>query len=162
MHFEHFVGLIIFIGAFVLMLLTVPWQEIKRWLLFGFISGLGIAIILLLVMQNWLGLWIFRKIDFLYLGRIPIILSAAWAPAEIFFAHFFIRYQNLFLRLLMILFFPALAVAVHFIQIWNRMLVYYHWNYAGTFLVSLAIHFGLAVYLKMRFYKFAGVSGGQT
>ena len=148
MHFEHFMGLITFSGAFILMLLTVPWREVKRWSLFGTLSGLGVAIILLLVMQNWLGLWVFRKVDFFYLGRIPIILSAAWAPAEIFFAHFFIRYQNSFLRLLMIFFLPALAVAVHFVQIWNRMLVYHHWNYAGTFLVSLAIHVGLALYLR--------------
>lgn len=160
MHFEYFMGLITFSGAFVLTLLTVPWREIKKWMPFGLISGLGAAIILLLVMQNWLGLWVFRKIDFFYLGRIPIILSAAWVPAEIFFAHFFIRYQNPFLRLLIIFFLPALAVAVHFIQIWNRMLVYYHWNYAGTFLVSLAIHFGLALYLRIYFYKFARISGG--
>lgn len=104
-------GLITFSGAFILMLLTVPWREVKRWSLFGLISGLGVAIILLLVMQNWLGLWVFRKVDFFYLGRIPIILSAAWTPAEIFFAHFFIRYQNSSLRLLMIFFLPALAVA---------------------------------------------------
>ncbi len=32
----------------------------------------------------------------------------------------------------------------------------------GTFLVSLAIHFGLALYLKMCFYKFVRIPGVQT
>ncbi|HBF39666.1 MAG TPA: hypothetical protein DDW50_20420 [Firmicutes bacterium] len=134
------------------MFLTVPWHQIKRFALFGVISGLGTAIALLLVMQNWLGVWIYQKVDFLYIGRIPLILSAAWTPAEIFFAHFLSRYQRPLLRLLLIFFIPAVAVSIHFIQIWNQMLIYHHWNYLGTYLVSLGIHWGIALYLH-RVYK---------
>lgn len=152
MYFEHFMGLFTFFGALLLMLLTVPWHEIKRLSPFGVFSGLGVAFALLLVMQNWLGLWVYHQVDFLYWGRIPLILSAAWIPVEIFFAHFLGRYQRPFLRLLLIFFIPAVAVAIHFIQIWNHMLIYHHWNYGGTYLVSLGIHCGLALYLN-RVYK---------
>lgn len=145
-------GLIIFTGSMFLMFLTVPWHQIKRFVLFGVVSGLGIAIILHLVMQNWLGFWLYRKVDLLYLGKIPLILSAAWIPTEIFFAHFLNRCQYFWLRVLLILSLPTLAVGMHFIQIWNRMLTYHHWNYFDSFLVSLGIQLGLALYLT-RVYK---------
>lgn len=147
MHFEQYTGLLVFSGALMLMLLTVPWPAIKKWLPFGLVSGLGIAFLLILIMQNWLHLWIFRHVDFIYLGTIPLILSAAWTPTEIFFAHFLSRYQGPALRLLLILAIPAVAVAVHFFQIQNHVLTYQHWNYFGTYLVSSGIHFGLAYYL---------------
>lgn len=145
-------GLIIFAGSLLLMGLTVPWREIKKFALFGLISGLGIATILLLIMQNWFGFWIYHQVDFLYIGRIPVILSAAWTPTEIFFAHFLSKYQHLWPRLLLLLFIPTIAAGIHFIQIWNRMLTYHHWNYTGTFLISLAIHLGITFYLN-RVYK---------
>jgi hypothetical protein len=152
MYFEHLMGLIIFVGSLLLMVLTVPWPEIKKFSIFGVLSGLGLAIVLLIIMQNWLGLWIYHKVDFLYLGRIPLILSAAWMPAEIFFAYFFSHYQRPMIRFILILFLPAVAVGIHFIQIWNHMLTYHYWNYWGTYIVSLVIHAGLALYLK-RVYK---------
>lgn len=136
------------------MLLTVPWQQIRRLARFGIVSGLGIAFLLILVMQNWLHLWIFHQIDFIYLGGIPVLLSAAWAPVEIFFAHFLSRYQHPILRLLLILAIPAVAVGVHFFQIQLGTLTYHHWNYFGTYLISLGIHTGLALYLN-RVYKIA-------
>jgi hypothetical protein len=144
---EHMMGLIIFAGSLLVMLSTVPWAEIKRFALFGLSGGLGVGAVLTLVMQNWLGLWVFRQVDLLYLDRIPLLLLAAWTPTEIFFAHFLSRYQHLWPRLLLILFIPAISVAVHFIQLWNGMLIYRHWNLLGTFLLSLAIHVSLAYYL---------------
>ena len=152
MYFQNLLGLIIFSAAFLLMILTVPWEEIKRFAGFGIISGLGIAGFLLLVMQNWLGLWIYHQVDLIYVARIPIILSAAWVPAEIFFAHFLDRNSQPILRLVLILFLPAVAVGAQFFQIWNHMLTYHNWNYLGTYFVSLGIHGGLAFYLN-RFFK---------
>jgi hypothetical protein len=152
MHFEHLMGLIILAGASLLTLLTVPWHEIKKFALFGLTSGLGIAISLILVLQNRLGFWIYRKVDVLYLYKIPLTLSAAWIPMEIFLAHFLSRYQSPWRRLLLVLFIPAVAVGIHYILIWNRMLSYHHWNYLWTFLLSLGIHVGLAYFLN-RAYK---------
>jgi hypothetical protein len=140
-------GLIILAGSLVLMLLTVPGPEIRRFAPFGIVSGLGTGLMLILVMQNWLGLWFYHKVDLFYLGRVPLLLSAAWAPTEVFFAYFLSRYQHFWPRLVLILFIPGLATGIHIIQIWDRMLVYRHWTLPATFILSLAIHVGLAYYL---------------
>lgn len=156
MHIGNLMGFLVFAIILSLMFLVVPWEGIKRFSLFGVVSGLGIAFGLLFVMQNWLGLWVFHRVDFFYLGRIPLILSAAWVPTEIIFAYYFSRYQHPLFRLSLILLIPLMVVAIHFIQIMNRSLLYHHWNYAGTYLVSLCVHFGLAFYLK-RAYQISKV-----
>lgn len=148
MFFKNLMGLIIFTGALLLLILTVSLSEIKRFAVFGLVSGLGIAFTLILLMQNWLGLWTFHQVDLLNFIRIPLFLSAAWVPAEIFFAHFLSQYQHPWLRVLLLLFLPAIAVGIHFILIWNQMLTYYYWDYWGTFFISLGIHIGLALYLN--------------
>lgn len=150
--FENLMGLIISTGSLLLMLLTVPWHIIKRIFVFGVVSGFGLAVVLILIMQNWLGFWTFHRVDFLYFDGIPLFLSAAWTPAEIFFAHFLSQYRYAALRFLLIIFIPAIAVAIHFILIWNQMLAYHQWNLFWTFLVSLGIHLGIAFYLN-RTYK---------
>jgi hypothetical protein len=88
------------VGPEEVMFLTVPGPNIKRLALFGVVSGLGIGIFLILIMQNWLGLWTYHQIDFIYLGRLPLLLLSAWTPVEILFAHFLSRYQQPLLRLL--------------------------------------------------------------
>ncbi|MGD9156346.1 MAG: hypothetical protein PVG90_12725 [Bacillota bacterium] len=57
------------VGPEEVMFLTVPGPNIKRLALFGVVSGLGIGIFLILIMQNWLGLWTYHQIDFIYLFR---------------------------------------------------------------------------------------------
>ncbi len=151
MHYPNLAGLIIFTGSLFLMFLTVPWLQIKRFALFGVVSGLAIAFALILVMQNWLGLWTFYRVDPLYINGIPLLLSAAWVPTEIVFAHFLSQYRQPFLRLWLIFFIPAISVGIHFVLIWNRMLTYRYWNLSATFLVSLAIHLGLALYLNRKY-----------
>jgi hypothetical protein len=151
MYYPDLMGLIIFCGSLLLMLLTVPWQQIERFMLFGIVSGLGIAFLLILIMDHWLGLWEFHRVDFFYLGRIPLFLSAAWSPTEIFFAYFLSRYQQPFLRYLLILFIPGVAAGIHFVLGLNQMLTYQHWNLFGTFLVSLVIHGGLAYFIYQKY-----------
>jgi hypothetical protein len=146
-YFENWMGLIVLGGSSLLMVLTVPWKEIQRFLLFGVFGGLMIGIVLIFILQNRLGLWNFHRIDLIYLGRIPLLLSAAWTPTEIFFAYFLSRCQHFWPRLTLLLFIPGVATAIHFIQIWNRMLIYRHWSLTNTFLLSLVIHVGLAYYL---------------
>ena len=147
-YFENLMGLIIFTGSLFLMLLTVPWHEIKRFAIFGAVGGLGMAIIFILIMQNWLDFWTFHRVDFLYLGKIPFFLSAAWTPTEIFFAHFLNQQKNTLRRFLIIVSIPAAAVVIHLILMWNDMLTYHHWNLFLTFLVSVGIHAGFAYYLN--------------
>ncbi len=151
MYYRDLMGFLIFCGSLLLMMLTVPWRQIKRFWLFGVVSGLGIAFFLILLMDHWLGLWKFQRVDFFYLARIPLFLSAAWAPTEIFFAYFLSRYQQSFLRYLLILFIPAVAAGIHFVLGLNQMLIYRHWNLFGTFLISLAIHAGLAYFIQHKY-----------
>lgn len=148
MYFGNLTGLLLLIGSLLLMCLTVPWPGIKKFALFGLVSGLGIAVVLIFIMQNWFGFWIFHHIDLLYVGGIPLILAAAWAPVEILFAHFLSRNQYSLVSLLLIFAIPVVSVGIHFIQIKNHLLDYHHWNYQLTFLVSLGIHLGLAFYLN--------------
>jgi hypothetical protein len=82
-----------------------------------------------------------------FLPRQGPVTAIGRLGAEVFFAYFLSRYQHFWPRLVLILFIPGLATGIHIIQIWDRMLVYRHWTLPATFILSLAIHVGLAYYL---------------
>ena len=143
---ENIFGMVVFGSSIVLLFLTVPWQRIKEFALLGLIAGVLLAVILVHIMQNLLGVWIFHRADFTVFG-IPVFLSLAWTPLEIFFAHFLSNYRNILLIIGIILALPLGATFLHFLMLENKMLTYHHWNLMWTFLFSLAIHLGIAYYI---------------
>ena len=132
------------------MFLLVPGKQIRQLFPVGLVGGFVLALLLVYVMQNLLGLWSFRQADFLIWGRIPLFLSAAWIPLEIIFGHLLTQYKKVFLMVVLIIGLPAGATFIHYLMIKNQMLFYRSWNLGLTFLVSLGIHLAIGLYLYYR------------
>lgn len=145
--FPGLAGPIIFIGGLVLMFLVVPWERIKELSLIGIVGGLGIAIVLIYIMQNALGLWTFFRVDLVNISGIPLFLAASWFPLIVLFSHFLNQYKNMPLLASTLLAFPLGATLLHLFLIANGMLVYTNWNLALTFILSLGIHLAITLYL---------------
>jgi hypothetical protein len=145
--FENIVGPGLFVTSVVLMFLVVPWERIKKLLPLGLIGGFVVALILLYVMQNLLGLWIFERVDVINILRLPIFLSLAWLPFVITFSHLIAQYRNAVLMIGILAAFPLGATFIHLFFLNNGMLTYNNWNLFGTFIISLAIHLAIAFYL---------------
>lgn len=142
-------GLMILLITSVLMILIVPKERIKELFKFGVVGGLVVALVLVYSMQNVLGFWTFNNVDIINIIGIPILLSAAWIPFVITFAHLLNKYHDITSISIIMFAFPLSAVVVHYILINVGLLQYSHWNLFYTFLVSLGIHIGLAGYLYM-------------
>ncbi len=145
----NLVGLLSVILLVVMMFFFVPREEVRHLLPFGLTFGFGTAIILLLLMQNIYNFWQFIQTDFLYLFNIPLLISAAWIPTVIIFAHW-VKNEVSFMRLLVtISLFAGGATLVHYFLIANQMLVYENWSLVLTFTVSFIIHVVITGYLYM-------------
>jgi len=140
-------GLITFLGGLIIMLLIVPRDNIRSLLSVGLIGGFGVALLLLYFMQNLFGFWVFYRVDFFNILDIPIILSATWIPLVITFSYLSSNYTNLIPIVGFIIAFPVASVLVHLLFIVNGMLFYNNWNLMLTFILSLIIHIGIAIYL---------------
>ena len=144
---EYLAGLLAFAGSAVLMFVLVPWQRVKELAAEGTIIGLGIAIALIYMMQNYLGLWNFNRVDLINIAGMPFFLSAAWIPVVIIFWHLLTQYKNWTLILVVLLAFPLAATFVQLLLVNNNMLVFRNWNLFFTYLVSLGIHITILGYL---------------
>lgn len=144
---ENLAGMILFMLGSVLMLMLVPMDRIIKFSLVGLIGGLGLALVLVYVMQNMFSYWVFKGVDLLYVRGIPILLSSTWIPVEIIFSHLTTKNRSFLTRLGLLIAVPVLAAFLHYLLILNRMLTYNYWNLTGTFLVSLAIHAAILGYL---------------
>lgn len=140
-------GVILFILSLIVMFAFVPRNRIKHFLWVGLIGGFGVALVLVYLMQNLSGYWIFYKVDFLYAFSIPLFLSAAWAPIIISFGYYLSHADDFLDSLAPLMLIPLGAVIVHYLLIKNEMLVYHHWHYSLTFLTSLGILLGITAYL---------------
>ncbi len=144
---RNLVGPIIFLIGATLVFYIIPKEKIKKLLPFGLIAGLGIALLLLYLMQEVWGRWLFYRVDLLYFYEIPFFLSLAWLPMVMLFAYFLKTSSHNLFSFIVILAFPLGATLVHWGLLHNRMLVYHRWDLLGTFGVSLLIHSVLYVYL---------------
>jgi hypothetical protein len=145
--FANLAGPMIFIGSLLFTFLIVPWERIRELFWVGIVGGLLVAFILVYLMQNIFGFWIFHQVDLLYLLGVPFFLSAAWIPVVIIFSHLLAQYESWFLTVMAIMAFPIAATIIHTFLIANQMLTYHNWNLMLTFLISLAIHLGILGYL---------------
>jgi len=129
------------------MFIIVPWERIKKLAAEGLVIGLGIAITLIYIMQNMLGLWNFHLVDIVAVAQIPLLLSAAWVPAVIMFAHLLTQYKNWTLAVVVLLAFPLAATFLQLLLVTNNMLVFRNWNLFMTYFLSLGIHVVILGYL---------------
>jgi hypothetical protein len=145
--FANLAGPMIFIGGLIFMLLIVPWERVKELFWVGIVCGAIVAFILVYLMQNIFGFWIFHQVDLLYIFGVPFLLSTGWIPVVIIFSHLLAQYESWFLAVVATLAFPIVATIVHAFLIINTMLSYHHWDLLFTFLISLVIHLGILGYL---------------
>ena len=144
---KNYFGILLFTVLLFLMFLIVPWRRVKSFLGVGIFGGFGIAIVLLVIMQNVWGFWRFYQVDWFSPLRVPFFLSAAWAPLEIIFSHLLSQYKNFFMGVILTVAIPLGAITVHYFLLANKMMAYHHWNLFLTFLVSLGILLGIGYYL---------------
>ncbi|MDO9534622.1 MAG: hypothetical protein Q7J85_04650 [Bacillota bacterium] len=130
--FENLIGPGLFVISFFFMFLVVPWERIKTLLPLGLIGGLGVALILLYLMQNILGFWVFNQVDVINIIRIPLFLSLAWLPFVIAFSHLIAQYRNAILIIGILAAFPLGATLIHLFLLNNGMLTYHNWSLFGT------------------------------
>lgn len=146
---EGLIGLLVLIFSLCVMFLAAPWERIKGLFFFGLIGGVSMALVLNYIMQNTLNLWIYQRADVLNILGLPFFLLASWTPLVITYGHMLSQYKNFALVGLLMITFSLGSVLVHVLLIGNRMLVYNDWSLALTFILTLAIHGLLAIYLYL-------------
>ncbi|PKM88952.1 MAG: hypothetical protein CVU87_06355 [Firmicutes bacterium HGW-Firmicutes-12] len=144
-----YTGLIVLAGSILFMFLIVPIERIKKLLLIGLVAGIGIAILLVYVM-NLFDFWTFHGADVLNLYGIPIFLSLAWVPLVIAFIHLFTEFYQPWQRVGLVLLFPAGAIILHYLLLQKGALTYKSWNLFFTYIVSVIIHFGIFVWFEAK------------
>lgn len=142
-------GIVIFIAGLGVMFLVVPGKYVGRYVWFGLIGGLGMAIVLTSVMQNILGYWQFHDVDILYLSRVPIFLAGVWAPLVMAFAYLVRASKSLYLTGLIIVVFAAAASMAHWFMLIQGTLVYQNWTLLGTFGLAFILHGVLFYYVHL-------------
>lgn len=148
MPLENLPGPVIFLTGMLIMFLVVPAQKIKELLLIGLAGGIGVGIVLVYVMQNIYGFWVYSlSSDLIHIAALPFFLIAGWFPVIILFAYLLGRCTNRAISLLIILVFPAGATVLHFFMLKGGMLFYHNWSLGVTFLQSLGIHLLIALFL---------------
>lgn len=144
---EGLAGLLVLSLGLFSMYILVPRDRINDIYRFGLVGGLVVALALIYIMQNILGVWVFYRADFFSIAGIPIFMSIAWVPMVIVFSHLMSQAKNLLQAALIIIAFPSGATILKWLLLINGMLAYFNWNLTMTFFLSLAIHIALAGYL---------------
>ncbi len=152
LYLKYLVGVLALALAAGLVLLLVPRERIRLLLPYGIIFGAGLGVLQIAVLQNMLGYWEFRQIDFLTAGGIPLLIAFTWLPAEILFAHFLMELRRPAARLMLWLFTGAAVSAGQYLFILNRMLTFQHWTLLDSFFLALATHVALAAVLHLMGY----------
>lgn len=143
-------GLVAFVGGVAVMLLAVPGKFIARYLWLGLVGGWGVALLLILVLQNVLEVWRFQDVDLLYLGQVPLFLSAVWVPLVIAFGHLVTVSRGWRSVALLIGVFSLMAGLAHWFMLAQGTLIYHRWSLWHTVGLAAVIHAGLAYYLHLQ------------
>ncbi len=148
MSLENLPGPIIFLIGMLIMIPVVPRQIIRELSSIGLIGGIGVGIALIYLMQNIFGFWLYpANSDLIHIAGLPVFLIISWFPVIILFAYLLGQYKNTGLLMLIVLTFPAVATLSHYIMLGIGTLFYNNWSLFSTFLISLGIHLGIALYL---------------
>ncbi len=134
------------------MFLTVPVQNISRLMLFGLVAGLGLALVVMTLMDPFLNLSRYKYASVPGSLGIPILAAIAWFPVEIIFANYFSKMETKTQVYLYVLFFAVGATMLEYVSLLLGIREFIRWNLLATFLLSLAIHSCLAYYLAVTDY----------
>ncbi|MEW5785366.1 MAG: hypothetical protein AB1767_09890 [Bacillota bacterium] len=149
---ENLTGLLILGALTVSMLLVVPWEKIRQLAVFALLFGMLFPFAVIGIMQNLLGFWRYRGVDWVNLAGIPVFLALAWAPSVIIFAYLIIQYRSPLLRLLLLLAVGAGVAGIQFLHLLNNNLTFQNWTLTGSFFLAVIIHTGLLVVMHLMGY----------
>lgn len=145
-----YLWIVSFLLILALLFLTVPSSKIRRYNLFGLVSGFLLGILTLYFMVTIFNYWSFTP-DFLTFAGIPVFLALTWWPLEIAFAYFFVKGgMKDFTSYALILVPAILSTLFHAFAIRLGLLQYFAWSYYATLLLSVTLHVLLAFYLRAR------------
>ncbi|MGI6552565.1 MAG: hypothetical protein GX779_02920 [Clostridia bacterium] len=136
-----------FLTSVMLFLILVPEESIRRFHVFGMVTGFLLGLVLLVLMTPVLGYWYFVP-DFFTVAGMPLFLALAWWPLEILFAHYFVHWSSTLDSLWLVLVPAAGAVLFQYLALRLELLDFRFWSLLNTFLLSVAIHFALGLYLR--------------
>lgn len=144
---DNLIGPLILSLSLAALLYSVPMPNIRELGRIGVFGGFVTALLMVLLMQNLWGFWIFHQVDLFDYYRIPVTLSLAWLPLIIIYSHLMITHPHPVIRIGLLSAFPLGATLFHWLLIKGGFLSYHHWSLYYTFFLSLAVHLGIAVYL---------------
>ncbi len=149
LYFRNLVGPILLSAAAAALFLLMPRERIRRLLPFGIVFGAGLGVVLIAVMQELLGYWEFRQIDFLTARGIPLSIAFTWLPVEVLFAHYLVELRRPESRFLLWFIIGAAVVIFQHLFILNGMLIFRDWTLLDSAFLALALHLGLVVVLHL-------------
>lgn len=129
---------------FVILLVLVPLERIKKLFVYGLIGGTGLAIVIFYV-ADALNLW--NLVGTIKIFNISILPAVAWFFPVVIFANFFPKSDLVISKILYILMFATGSVVVQYgfaiLGMWENI----NWNLFYTFLLATGTHTFLTLYL---------------
>lgn len=128
-----------------LLFFLVPFDRIKQLFVYGLIGGSGLAIVIFFVFSGYLQLWTtVGSINFWGIGILPVI---AWFVTTVIYGNFFPKNDTFIYQAAYVLVFSVGAILAQYLFLQLNMWKNYQWNYFYTFLLALAAHSVLALYI---------------
>lgn len=144
MQFYLWIGLNLLL--FAILFVVVPFEKIKRLAVYGIVGGIGLAIFIFYFFSGYLKLW--DTIGSAHISGVAILPVIAWFPPTIVFGHFYPKNDTFIYQATYVLVFALGAIVAQFLFIQLKMWINYNWNYFYTFLLALAAHSFLAIYIR--------------
>jgi len=119
--------------------ILVPRRRIMEFLTLGLVFGLGLAWVIIYVGSVRLRFWVIAN-PLITLGGVPLLISAAWIPAVLIFAHFFPRERTPSLILGYIALFAAGSSGIQWLLARTGYWISLRWSFLHTFLLALGTH----------------------
>lgn len=149
-------GSLIWVGLVALftlaMFLLVPVHNINRLLLFGLIGGLGVALVVMSLMDPILHLTRYNFASIPGFLGIPVLAAVAWIPVEIIFANYLPKMRTKTNVYLYVAGFAVGATVLDYASLLLGIREFIRWNLVYTFILAIVIHAVLAYYLRVTGY----------
>ncbi len=127
------------------MLIVVPFERIKELFVYGLVGGILLAIGIFLVFSSVLKYWTtVGSIQFYGIGLLPII---GWFFPTVIFGNYFPKNDSAISKVAYVLLFAVGSVVMQIGFVALGMWRNYNWNYLYTFLLAIAAHTFLALYI---------------
>jgi len=132
--------LLLFIFAWAVALLVVPWNRVVNLLLPSFLGGTILTLIVNLIGVPILGLWRFPAATISLLG-IPVFLLLAFMAEMILFLHYWDHLPGGSAEKgLYVIAFSLATTVMAFFAMLMRYVVFYNWTLLYFLVVSFAVH----------------------